>query len=226
MIDNGLTPAEQARTGTYSDQFLEGVDWGGTFKGSWTDPTEINAQRDRLTVFNHTHPFRGESNFGPNAWAPTHLGDFLTFGVGTLRDIQGWTSGLTQAQRDEITRRLGYRIRLDQATLPATVSVGRPITVTLRIDNEGYAAPRRMRPAILSFGGAKVATTWDVRTWQPGVRTVTTTVLVPAGATSGALTLAFPDPTISTDPRYAIRLANAGVWDAANGTNRLGTAVV
>ena len=230
MIDSGgMTAAEQLRVGTYSDQFLEGVDWGGTFKGSWIDLTEINAQRTRLAIFNLTHPFRGESNFAPNAWAPAHLSDFGTFGVGTLRDIQDWMSGLTQTQRDAILRNLGYRFRLDSATLPTTVTAGQQATVAFTVTNEGYASPKRPRTVYLMFGNVAAPMVGvDIRTWQTGARTVTATVTVPPSAMSGELALWLPDPNaaLAGDPRYAIRLANSGTWDAATGRNRLNANVV
>jgi hypothetical protein len=41
---------------------------------------------------------------------------------------------------------------------------------------------------------------------------------------TGAPTPSLPDPaeTLRADPRYAIRFANEGIWDAAHGWNVLG----
>lgn len=46
------------------------------------------------------------------------------------------------------------------------------------------------------------------------------------GDATVSLWLPDADEQLATDPRYAIRLANADVWDAARGTNTLGTMTI
>ncbi|MFN3486541.1 MAG: DUF4832 domain-containing protein, partial [Planctomycetota bacterium] len=67
----------------------------------------------------------------------------------------------------------------------------------------------------------------DVRTWDGGGREAffTARLRVPATVPPGRyrLSLWFPDAALSLQyrPEYAIRLANAGLWDPASGYNVL-----
>jgi hypothetical protein len=67
----------------------------------------------------------------------------------------------------------------------------------------------------------------DVRRWVPGDHTVTTRLRVPADLVPGSYELGIwlPDAasTLRDDPRYAIHLANDGIWDAASAHHHLAT---
>jgi hypothetical protein len=67
----------------------------------------------------------------------------------------------------------------------------------------------------------------DVRRWGPGTHTMTARLRVPADLPHGSyeLSLVLPDAAaaLATRPEYAIRLANAAVWNEAIVANRLGT---
>ena len=131
----------------------------------------------------------------------------------------------------EISTRLGHRLALVRATLSEKVAPGGDLDVELEIDNQGFSAPFNARPlAIVLRRGARrwVATLdgRDARTLQPGVSTVTARLRVPADLAAGddyevALWLPDADDRLRDDPRYAIRLANDGVWEEADGSNTM-----
>ena len=65
----------------------------------------------------------------------------------------------------------------------------------------------------------------DPRSWLPGSSTALTASL--SGLAEGTHTLALwlPDaePALGSDPRFSVRLANDGTWDAVGGLNELGS---
>jgi hypothetical protein len=134
-----------------------------------------------------------------------------------------------QGVTPEVRRRLGYRFSLVAAQHDKVVAPGGVLSVALEIKNSGYAAPYNARPVYLVVVGGGVRRTVklpgvDVRRWQPGELTkLVVRLRLPADLTAGTykLSLWLPDEasTLRDDPRYAIRLANAGVWNDATGDN-------
>ena len=136
---------------------------------------------------------------------------------------------------DTIALRLGYRFRLALATLPLAVRRGAPLHLSLVVHNDGWAAPYNPRDTQLVLRNRKtqVVTRLHLRTdprrWQPGVTTIALRRKVPARLKPGQydVLLALPDPapSLRDRPEYAIRFANAGVWDPQCGCNSLQTTV-
>lgn len=132
---------------------------------------------------------------------------------------------------DNIKRNLGYRFVLKSASLPDNAVKGTTMNITLNFKNVGYASPYNKRTAKLllrntSNGEVKsfdLAT--DVRKWYSGEITVTEGIQIPAGFPVGdyELLLHLPDAyaSIGKRPEFSIRLANANVWEAATGYNKL-----
>jgi len=141
----------------------------------------------------------------------------------------------TNGAFDEMNRRLGYRYQLVEADLPETVSAGAEASVRLQIRNVGFAPLYNERKAYIVLKGAqheyRMQMATDPRRWLPNgvVTTIEDTLSVPATIANGtyALYLYLPDiaPTLANDPRYAVRLANVDVWDAASGMNSLNATV-
>lgn len=129
----------------------------------------------------------------------------------------------------KIRRRLGYRFALVEAAFPPSVKPGGQLELTVRLRNEGFAAPFNPRPlhAILSNRAAKfdAKLSIDARRWEPGEHKVVVRLSIPSKAPRGAyrLALALPDDAASLAgrPEYAVRFANAGVWDLKAGVNVL-----
>ncbi|MDI1461286.1 DUF4832 domain-containing protein [Catellatospora sp. KI3] len=133
-----------------------------------------------------------------------------------------------------IKRKLGYRLRLLDATFPTSVTPGTNLSFTAHLNNDGWSGLIKNRPVylVLQNGTNRYnlpLASVDPRSWLAGASTVTANVAVPGNAASGTYKLALwlPDPTaaLQARPEYSIRLANTGTWDAASGYNVLSTAV-
>ena len=122
------------------------------------------------------------------------------------------------------------------ADLPETVEAGEPAHVQMKIRNVGFAPIYNERKAYLVLKGNQqsvfsIQMKTDPRRWLPnGVETtIDETVTIPVEVANGAydLYLYLPDssPSLSDDPRYAVRFANEDVWDATTGMNSLNASV-
>ncbi|WP_067497369.1 DUF4832 domain-containing protein [Actinoplanes sp. TFC3] len=209
-----------ARVGVHNDCFLASADDFGTFQGD--DRAWLAQQSSSFLVGGETcgvSEFSGWANaveqMAAQHW--TYLNPCFDLDV-----LNSWGS----AGLSTTARKLGYRLRLVKAVLPARP--GTTATATITLTNDGWAAPVQNRPVrlIVQTGAARKTVTipTDLRTWQPG-RTVTLTArfTTPAGTDSPQFFLSLPDPAtrLATNPAYAVQLANTGVWDAATGWNRL-----
>ncbi|MBB5868127.1 chitodextrinase [Allocatelliglobosispora scoriae] len=133
-----------------------------------------------------------------------------------------------------IKRKLGYRLRLLDATFPTSVTPGTTLGLTAHLSNDGWSGLIKPRTAYLVLDNGTQRynlplSAVDARNWLAGPSTVTTGVTVPAAAVAGTYRLALwlPDPAagLQSRPDYAIRLANTGIWDAAKGYNVLASAI-
>jgi len=159
--------------------------------------------------------------------------------------LQGWT---TNGCIDTISLGLGYRYSLLQSTLPPSVTVGSALNLSFQVENNGWANCYNQRPMEVvlrpagdsGFTGAmaipvteSAANNSDPRFWQPGqTYTVSVSVDVPGSLTPGSYSvlLNLPDEYASlynkaSNPpayiNYALRLADAGTWEPADGYNNL-----
>lgn len=134
-----------------------------------------------------------------------------------------------------IKRKLGYRLRLVDATFPTSASPGAAFSFSAHMNNDGYAGPIKPRPAFLVFDNGTQRydvplSGLDPRNWTPGAITVAAqNVTLPANMAAGTYKLALwlPDNAagLRARPEYSVRLANTGIWDAAKGYNVLSAAV-
>jgi hypothetical protein len=146
--------------------------------------------------------------------------------------------GVLAPCRDEITRRLGYRLVLEEAVHSTAVRPGHSLVLNVRLRNDGYASPMNPRPVLVVLHAGAGATPYfaelggddaDPRRWAPppdeNPRTLSRTIGVPESVPEGtyALSLWLPDaaPSIRARPDYAVRFANVDTWDAATGRNVL-----
>ncbi|MEV4537713.1 DUF4832 domain-containing protein [Asanoa sp. NPDC049518] len=133
-----------------------------------------------------------------------------------------------------IKRKLGYRLRLLDATFPTTVAPGGGLSFTAHLSNDGWSGLVKTRPVYLVLDNGTQRYNLplsgvDPRAWLAGASTVTANVTVPGGVVAGSYRLALwlPDPVASLQsrPAYSVRLANTGTWDATKGYNVLANAV-
>ena len=137
---------------------------------------------------------------------------------------------------DQIARRLGYRFRLNSATLPTALNAGDSFTASLNLTNDGAAPlvnPRQVEIILRNHAtGAKYVLNidpgQDARAWLPAsseTKTISLKSNLPTGMPAGVydILLNLPDPYASLHnlPAYSIRLANQTTWEASTGYNNL-----
>ena len=215
----------RARIGHHNDAFYSDVNDMGTY----ADPAkgkEWMAQEARFVVNG------GETTDKPKGGAAEFVAEMerTRWSFCHLRyadDVKAaWEK---EGHLPAIRKRLGYRFTLVDVAMPKSVKPGGQLELTIRLRNDGFAAPYNPRPlhVVLSSPAAKydAKLSVDSRKWEPGEHKVTVRLSVPSKAPRLAyrLSLALPDdaPTLAGRPEYAVRFANAGVWDAKEGVNVL-----
>ncbi len=132
--------------------------------------------------------------------------------------------------RDEIEKKLGYRLVLDEASFAKAVPPGGVLPIKLKLRNVGYAPMYNPRPVkiVLDDGKTRHVATLDVdpRKWLPGgPHEVSARLRVPATVVAGnaRLELWLPDASnaIALRPQYAVRIASKGIWDEKRGSHVL-----
>lgn len=228
------TTRNPARAGFYNAAFGASDNDMGTW-GEYTTQSlsAMQAYMESTTALGVPMALESNENNPPRSTWDGGLAADLARYHGSAWNPQGWAGNtviadLTQAQRDEAARRLGYRLRLTTATLPATAPVNATLPITLTITNDGFARTYRQRPVqiVMVNGAATVTRTlaYDIRNVLPGQTvTISENITGPPSTGSWALHLVLPDPSasIAARPEYAIQLANTGVWDATTGRNSL-----
>jgi len=228
--------SDMARTAHHNDCFLATEDDAGTYwPGSINDhKTYLEAASEFMVVGGETCQVGFDDNQERRSCAVA-TGELARFHWSFLNDgfhkptIQIWRD---QGCHDEITNSLGYRLRLVSSSLPDQVVAGLTLTGSITIANDGYATPYNARPAYLVLDGPtrfELELGTDPRLWS-GTTTVSLAGALPATLPEGEYTMALwlPDGSDSLRNRteYAIRMANANVWDESNGHNVLGTVSV
>jgi cysteine-rich repeat protein len=221
---------EKARTGHHNDCFLA----SDSDMGTYDDP--IATWKDYVSAEGRFTPIGGETCAisKPRSDCPTALSELASLHFSFLNSLyhpdvlSGWEA---QGCMDEIRARLGYRITLESASWSERVAPGGALALELSLTNGGFAALFNERPLRVVLGeGAKrrvaVIESVDPRLWEPNSKmTVKLWLRVPSDFEVGAhrLALWLPDAAdaLTSDPKYAVRLANADMWDAATGENVL-----
>jgi Domain of unknown function (DUF4874)/Domain of unknown function (DUF4832) len=132
----------------------------------------------------------------------------------------------------ELYKRLGYRFRLTQASVPSSVRAGETFTANMTITNDGFSALYNAHQMKLilrhTTQGVKhiINIDGDPRLSQPGsTNTVSVSATLPSNLPAGnyevLLHIADADSSLSARPEYSIRLANQAVWEQSTGYNLL-----
>ena len=223
-----------ARIGHHNDCFLASSSDFGTYASPVSQWESYVSQDTRFTPMGgETCAVSARTDCGP-AVAEMSNNHWSYLNREYHQDVlAGWE---TQGCGDDIRRHLGYRLVLKQAVHSATVAPGGVLALSLDIANTGFAAPFNERPVyvVLSGGGARRVARLnavDVRRWQQGqTASIAVKLRVPANAAPGSYKIALWMPDDATalrdDSRYAIRLANDGMFDATTGDNVISGALV
>jgi hypothetical protein len=141
------------------------------------------------------------------------------------------------ANLDIAKRKLGYRLSLISGSYSGVARIGGQFSATFSLRNDGYAAPFNPRGLNLILRNTSLGTVYiaklpdDPRRFTPGATTIIShTFCLPGDLVAGTyayfLSLPDPVPALAARPEYAIRLANASVWDATTGWNNLGAGLL
>ena len=133
---------------------------------------------------------------------------------------------------DEIERRLGARIVLEETRAVRQAERGSVLDVEVALSNRGFAPLYNARGVEFVLRNSESGALFvfpqnaDPRTWKPGQRHVLRGQLdlpenLPIGTYTLCLFLPDPSPRLRWDPRYAYRMANGDMWDAEHGLNAL-----
>jgi hypothetical protein len=224
----------QARLGFHNDCFLSSDTDVGTYdRGGVNERPQATAYLSQVTQF---APAGGETCqvYEPLQSCEAAIREMETLHWTDLnisyhkQVIKNWQKA---GCFEEIQKRLGYRLVLQEAGFPSAAQIGTSLTLTVKLRNEGFASPLNPRPFYAVLDGPATFTLplegIDPRGWLPGEHVISTSLALPADAPEGEYRLALwlPDPaeSLKNDPRYAIRFANEGVWEEAKGWNVLGT---
>lgn len=244
-------PAGRARIGFHNDCFLASA----TDVGTYRDEVKARAaEQDAMDRLGDAAPFGGETCNPADEPTPSPrngCADILAEGARynlTYLNAHYYRRlfhdrWIADGCFDDVARKLGYRLRLLDASHRSRIAPGEPLGLSLSIRNEGWARPFNPRKVVLLMRGRTTgaerrldAPGADPRSWVPGAdHRVALDITLPGDLAPDVydLLLALPDasPRLSGDPRYAVRPANADDrprgqgWDDALGAFRLGTAV-
>ncbi len=251
-----LTQVERDRIGHHNDCFLFDNSDRGTYArlNLWFGNQTLEQQK-QYTFNNLNTSYGGNKLVGGETCSPaidrisatqnemaeanwTEINfDFWGDAINQWKKILLPASGNDPAESefDRISRKLGYRLRLIDATFPSSATVGSSFTFAANLSNDGYAGVIKQRAIYLVFDNGTnrynmKLSNIDVRKWVSGPAVLAPqTVTLPTDMVAGTYKLALwlPDDSINlqTQPSYSIRFANKDVWDIARGYNLLSASV-
>lgn len=220
--------ATRLRVAFHNDCFMASRTDVGTFD---EDATLRASQQEHMARLGDVAPFGGETCNPADDQNPeprTSCADILREGArynltylndGYYRPLfhQRW---IEQGCHDEVSRRMGYRLRLIEASHRRSARPGDAFGLSLVLANDGWARPFNPRPLELLLRDqrsgrvrAVSALSADPRGWVPGAeQKLSLRLTLPDDLASGTydLFLALPDASarLRADPRYSIRFAN------------------
>jgi hypothetical protein len=225
------TGNKKSRTGHHNDCFLASDEDGGTY-GRYG--RSVAQDKSLVADYGHFTPVGGETckvnsprTDCAAAVAEMERVRFSELNIGYHPGvIDGWRSG---GCFDTIQSRLGYRLQLESMTVPGALVRGDEARFTITLKNTGFAAPVLKRPLYMVLDGPErrvFPLPYDARAWLPrSSYKIDIIAEIPADLPLGryALSLWLPDDAqpLQQDVRFAIQLANSGVWQADTGYNRL-----
>ena len=236
--DEAFTGSVRARMGCHNDAFLN--TWGdmGTYASdNLSDDPKVRAYIAEETLY---VPNGGETNIDDDeslaesryTRAPAEMSTYHWSFCGSSYAIPVTKRWRQSGLFDTLNIHMGYRYNLINAIFTDQAAPGGKANISIRLRNDGYAPLYNARTAyiVLKNGSGQ---TWslplqsDPRRWLPNgvVSTINEQVSIPADLPEGTyrLYLHLPDKytTIASDPRFAVRCANTGMWDEQSGMNDL-----
>lgn len=235
----GADTSRVNRTAHYNDCFLSNELDTGTYictpavqNCPSPDQLKNKVANDSLSVL-----VGGETcNSSPRNDCPGVLAGMQQYGwsfINTLYYSDSRARWEAQGCFDQITKQLGYRFELVEATVPDSIAPGSNFQVSVTVKNVGWAPMYLERPVFIRmtddndqelgyfFTGA------DARDWKPGGQSYTFEADVTAPPTINSKTVSLSlwlpdnDPRHYRTPEYSVQMANANVWNPIAGDNLL-----
>lgn len=243
MRAEAFTGSPRARTGFHNDCFLANEHDAGTYvpydfaNSRFLPPDPGHAERQKRYLAEESrYVIQGGETCQPHpprSDCPTALSELRQMRWRSINPVfreevtEGWKA---QGCWPEIERRLGYRFRLVEASLPTTARPGDEFRMWFTITNDGWGTPYNQRAVRVVLRHRiteeeyAIAVQADPRFWLPEeIQAVRVRAILPPDLQSGEydvmLHLADPMPRLRGRPEYSIRLANEGIWQAHSGQN-------
>lgn len=231
LLDSqGFSGTNPARIGHYNDCFLASSDDYGTYVNTTIEYPYLAQETKFVPMGGETCALNSPRSDCASAlleMAKFHW-SFLNLDY-NLDVINGFQ---TNSCFTDIQKKLGYRFELTTATFPQAVSLGTPLSLTIKLKNVGFATPFNEVHAYIVLKNTNTNQTFpilmntDPRLWVgPNELTLSENLTLPNTLTTGTyqMYLYLPDnsASIANRPEYAIRFANESVWDSATGYNNL-----
>jgi hypothetical protein len=246
-----LTQTQKDRVGQHGDCFLFDEHDRGTYARNdlWFGNQTLEQQKQY--AFNMITSYGGNKIMGGETCSPKidriadsqydmAAANWSEININFWEDaIQQWkyrmlpASGNDPAESEfqRISRKLGYRLRLIDATFQVSAKAGTSFTISANFNNDGFASILKPRPIFLVFDNGTnryniELKNIDVRTWVSGSNKLPQqNVILPSDMVSGTYKLALwlPDAyeRLQLRPEYSVRFANNDMWDATKGYNLL-----
>lgn len=244
LKNKALSLSDAARIGLHNDCFLASADDYGTYSdygNSTSKKVEANnilrryfeAESRFVAVGGETcdDAFSPQNDCAPLGHAEQEMQmmhySYLNVSYNNLVNNDWEDQGCMMS----IKKKLGYRFVLQETVIPENVKLNNVLKISIKVKNEGFAAPYNPRPVqlilqnILSGKVYAVTLKSNVQTWFTGITVIRETLTLPDDVQTGSynLLLNLPDKyeTLTKRPEYSIRLANDNVWDEKTGFNSL-----
>lgn len=228
--NQAYTNTLQARIGFHNDCFLVSED----------DYTYSDTTLEKPYVQNEAnYTIMGGETCGDNASytnCANALKELGRFHWSYLNDyyhpsvISRW---LTEGCYAEISKKLGYRIRLISSTFDSIVHEGDSIEFTIDMVNDGYSAPISPKRLSLSFEGLSNNYEFDIDNVDLrligrdsfSVHGVIPTQNMSLDDYQVYMNISDTNSSMSNSPWYKVRVANKNTWDSFLGRNKLNQSV-
>jgi Domain of unknown function (DUF4832)/Domain of unknown function (DUF4874) len=238
----GFSETDKARIAYHNDCFLASSDDFGTYEdyGNSSNPRlTANAtlraffavDSKYLVVGGETcsDGYSPQNDCEPAGKAEKEMSDLHYSFLNTDYNNQVNNDWVTGGCMDNIKKKLGYRFVLKSGTYPSSIAVGEKLSVSIELQNIGYASPYKARPVQLILKNKDTQAvvvqefTTDIRKWFTGTIKLEGDFAITATAGQWDLYLNLPDKyaSINQRPEYSIHLANESVWDETTGYNKL-----
>jgi hypothetical protein len=254
-ISGPLTQVQRDRIGHHNDCFLFDNSDRGTYSRNnlWFGNQSLDQQKQY--AFNMNTSFGGNKMVGGETCSPAidriaETQNEMTAANWTEINFDFWGDAINMWKKiwlplsnndpaewefDRISRKLGYRLRLIDASFPTSATPGGSFTFAANLNNDGYAGVVKPRSIYLVFENEAnryniELANIDIRKWVSGSSAINLqTVNLPSNIIVGSYKLALwmPDasPNLKSQSSYSIRLANFDMWDSKKGYNLLSASV-